>query len=419
VIAPFRRFLLALTRRVRAPLPAGADGDAALVRRAAVEVAAQTAAAVAVVVGLVGALALLLTTRAQYEDIQTVLRQAAIAARTVDHPPPGVSLIIRDADGEISASPGTPAELAPINLSALRQGHSEWESKHGPEYALYTVDNGGRRVVAALDLRYRGQEHDRLIAAFLAASIAGIAGAGAAGWVIARRAVRPLGSALALQRRFVADASHELRTPLTILHTRAQLLQGRAGTDPKLRDELSRLVDGTRLLTEIVNDLLLSAQLQGRPDALQPADLTRIAAQVRDDFATIAQQDQVTLRFDAPASVVVAGVEVALRRAVSALVDNALGHNHPGGTITITVAQDERTATITVADDVDGLDPAEAAALTQRFARGPTANGHGRRFGIGLALVREVVDTHGGTLTLDGRPGAGATATITLPTIRD
>jgi signal transduction histidine kinase len=92
-----------------------------------------------------------------------------------------------------------------------------------------------------------------------------------------------------------------------------------------------------------------------------------------------------------------------------------LAHNHPGGTVTITVARDGDRIELAVVDDGTGLDPSQATELTQRFARGSGAPGHGRRFGLGLALVGEVVHAHGGTLALDGRPGEGATATITLP----
>jgi signal transduction histidine kinase len=215
----------------------------------------------------------------------------------------------------------------------------------------------------------------------------------------------------------VADASHELRTPLTILHTRAQLLRRRADADPVLRDSLDHLIADTRALTEIVNDLLLSAELQHRPAAKVAVNLGDLARTVAGSFAPTAEQAQVHLAavVSGDADTTVAGVPAALRRAVSALVDNALAHNHPGGTVTITVARDGDRIELAVVDDGTGLDPSQATELTQRFARGSGAPGHGRRFGLGLALVGEVVHAHGGTLALDGRPGEGATATITLP----
>nr|WP_281386633.1 HAMP domain-containing sensor histidine kinase [Jiangella mangrovi] len=243
--------------------------------------------------------------------------------------------------------------------------------------------------------------------------------------MVARRAVRPLGDALASQRRFVAEAGHELRTPLAILHTRAQLLQRRPSTDDDQRQEIDQLVDDARVLTDIVNDMLLSAEMQFRPEARQPVDLARVATQVKDSFAATADEAGVDLVVDSVPtdSHVVAGVPSALRRAVAALVDNAMDHVGRGGTITLGLSGSDAsggsggTVCIAVIDDGDGLDPQLAAELTQRFHRGPGANGNGQhpRLGLGLALVDEIVHAHDGTMVIDGRPGDGATVSLTFP----
>jgi two-component system, OmpR family, sensor kinase len=112
---------------------------------------------------------------------------------------------------------------------------------------------------------------------------------------------------------------------------------------------------------------------------------------------------------------VVAGVRSALHRAVGALVDNALAHNGTGGHVTVGVRRRGDKVVLTVADDGEGLDPEVTDTLLHRFGRGEQSAGHGRRFGLGLALVREVVEAHRGRLEIDGRPGVGATVTIVLP----
>src|SRR6185295_17635680 len=139
-------------------------------------------------------------------------------------------------------------------------------------------------MVAAVDGRYRAAETERLAEPLLLAGGLGIAAAAALGWLVGMRAVRPLGSALALQRRFVADASHELRTPLTVLHTRAQLLARRSDVDERTHGELVRLVDDAKVLADIVSDLLLSAEMQHRPDRREPVDLVGLSRQVADAF---------------------------------------------------------------------------------------------------------------------------------------
>jgi signal transduction histidine kinase len=396
---------------------AAADGDARLVRRAALLVAAQTAVAVAIVVAVVAALALSLTVREQKRSSEGLLKDAANDRKSFTHAPSGITMIGRYPDGKVVTSAGAIDELTSLDIAKLPSGYSKRTFPGVGEFQLYVCDPPDRRVVAALDLSVPAKESNRLLNALLIAGAVGIAAAAAVGWLIARRAVRPLGTALALQRRFVADASHELRTPLTILHTRAQLLRRRAGPDPAMRQNLDRLIADTRALTEIVNDLLLSTEMRHRPDARESVDLAELARDVADGFGPAAEEAGIRLVVEVPPDqhTAVAGVPAALRRAISALVDNALGHNHAGGTVTLSVTDHGSTVELAVIDDGEGLDPGEATKLTERFARGTDAPGRGRRFGLGLALVREVVQAHGGTLRLDGQPGLGATATISVP----
>jgi signal transduction histidine kinase len=110
---------------------------------------------------------------------------------------------------------------------------------------------------------------------------------------------------------------------------------------------------------------------------------------------------------------VVQGVPTALRRVLSALLDNALGHTPPGGSIEVWLGvPDERHVELRIRDTGIGFPSADAERIFERFARG--SDGDGRRFGLGLALVREVVTGHGGTIAAAGRPGDGATFTLRL-----
>ncbi len=108
------------------------------------------------------------------------------------------------------------------------------------------------------------------------------------------------------------------------------------------------------------------------------------------------------------------GAPAALRRALVALVDNAISHT-PEGSVVVRVTGDDDVVRIAVADDGEGLDPADTQRLTERFSRGASGSGQSRRFGLGLALVDEVVRAHEGHLELTGAIGQGATATMVLP----
>ncbi|MEU4164699.1 HAMP domain-containing sensor histidine kinase [Actinoplanes sp. NPDC026670] len=267
-------------------------------------------------------------------------------------------------------------------------------------------------VQAVFDARFQNADRRHLLTAFLLAAAAGLLAAILAAMLVGHRAVAPLAEALSRQRRFVADASHELRTPIAQVHTRAQLLARRAAPGGADRRDLDRLVGTTRRLGEIVDELLLSARLGADPGGTRqgaPVDLARLTAEETE--RALNGTTAVTLTTP-PRPVPVIGVESALRRVVSELLANALTHT-PGGRITVTVQISPGTAELVVADTGDGFDPADADRIFDRFHRGPGADG--RRFGLGLALLREVVTSHGGTIVADGHPGLGATFTVRLP----
>jgi signal transduction histidine kinase len=112
----------------------------------------------------------------------------------------------------------------------------------------------------------------------------------------------------------------------------------------------------------------------------------------------------------------VRGRATALRRALTALVENAVEHTAPSGHVWLDVGARPGEVTIQVRDDGEGLDPADADRLLQRFAQGSTSDA-GHRSGLGLALAEEVTLAHRGRLEVDGEPGHGASFTIVLPSI--
>lgn len=242
--------------------------------------------------------------------------------------------------------------------------------------------------------------------------------------MLSRRAIRLLAMALDLQRRFVADASHELRAPLTLLHTRAQILARMAGKQELDKDVcrgLEGLVADTRALGDVVDDLLLAASLEAgnAPGQRKPVDLLALAEEVRAAAAARAQSLGIALAIDdsAASGAVMSGSTSALRRALIALVDNALRYEKPGGRVVIRPMRTAATAEIAVIDTGAGLDPHTASELFNRFAHGDGHNAEGRHYGLGLALVREIVHDHDGHITVTGEPGRGATFTLSFPAV--
>ncbi|TDD31014.1 HAMP domain-containing histidine kinase [Actinomadura sp. KC06] len=268
-----------------------------------------------------------------------------------------------------------------------------------------------REAAAHLDAAARRRLRRRIAAAEAAALPVALL----TGHAIARRAFAPLENALARRRRFAADVGHELRAPLTRLHTRAQLAARRLRTGTDATADVDRLVTGTRQLGEIVEDVLVAARLGRCPAASAPVDLGALAGELAAAESARALERGVTIGVGRDGGrLVVRGSEPALRRVLSALVDNALRHTPPGGRVQVTVRRTRAAVELTVRDDGDGFDPRDAERLFRRSPDGPAPDGPSG-FGLGLALAREVVDGHGGTISADGRPGAGAVFTVRLP----
>ena len=113
----------------------------------------------------------------------------------------------------------------------------------------------------------------------------------------------------------------------------------------------------------------------------------------------------------------VIGSESALRRALTSLLDNALAHQHRGGTVDVRLSRLNKHVSVAVTDDGVGIDPETLPTLFTRFSHGANHTGTARRepHGIGLALVRDIAHAHGGDIAVTTAPGRGATFTLTVP----
>ncbi|GAA0386924.1 HAMP domain-containing sensor histidine kinase [Microbispora corallina] len=350
----------------------------------------------------------------------TARRDLAVAAQSasIAHPPPCVWLFdLRD--DTVRRSPGAPRSLpvrdALDRVAADGRTRVDVVEAGGHTYLVRTERREGVPVQAVRDLYFPMAERRRLLRTLCAAEVAALLAALLIGQILARRAIAPLGEALHRQRRFAADVGHELRTPLTRLHVRAQLAARRLRREPDpllVAGDVDQLVTGIGQLGEVIEDLLLSAQLRQRRRSFGQADLAALAEESARAEAARAEQREVTIGLRrGPGDHVVRGAQPALRRVISALLDNALRHTSPGGHIWLTVCSGPETVQLSVCDDGVGLDPRDGERLLARHVGTPHAGG----LGIGLALVSEVLDAHGGTIDVDGRPGAGATFTIRLP----
>jgi two-component system, OmpR family, sensor kinase len=241
--------------------------------------------------------------------------------------------------------------------------------------------------------------------------------AGVASWLIGRSAVRPLGTALELQRSFVADASHELRTPLAVLDARLQQLQRRPPQGADLVPALGRLRADTKALIDLTTDLLLLAEAGSPAGGTARTALAPVVQETAAAMALVAGERRVTVRATAPDDAWVAMPETSLRRALTALLDNAIAHAPEGSTVRVGASPAGRRIELTVEDEGGGIRGMEPDRVFERFAHaGEGVRADGKRgFGIGLALVRDVVVRWGGTVSVGSTSEQGTTMRLELP----
>lgn len=218
------------------------------------------------------------------------------------------------------------------------------------------------------------------------------------------------------RRTFLADASHELRMPLTIIRGEAQVAL-RAGEDsPDATEVFERILEQTRVLTRLLDDLFLIARAEAGGLRLnqQSVDLGELVRRVAHDFSTIACESGATVRVDTQdAASLVARVDPdRVRQALVALIDNALRHTRPGVDIRVEARAAGEWITIAVTDDGPGIDSTLATELFGRFRRGRTRSDGS---GLGLTVVRALAEAHGGTASLGNAERRGARAVLRLP----
>jgi two-component system, OmpR family, sensor kinase len=222
------------------------------------------------------------------------------------------------------------------------------------------------------------------------------------------------------QRRFMADAAHEMRTPVTALTLQAENLnQAELSQESAVR--LDALKQGARRTKLLLEQLLTFARQDFDPAGpAATADLDRCARDVVADLLPEAMEKGIDLGFDEIQPCRVAAEPLMIQILVRNIIDNALRHTPRGGKIDISVRSDKEGAILAIEDTGSGIPPEDLDRIFEPFFRGSRHLGDGS--GLGLSIVKRIVDNLGGTVTVQNVASAGATglrATVRFPSIDD
>jgi signal transduction histidine kinase len=211
----------------------------------------------------------------------------------------------------------------------------------------------------------------------------------------------------------VASIGHELKTPLSIVFALCSRLRDSGRLDPADAEDVERIRANAYVVLRRIQDMRLVAHLESGQLHLEPAlvDVASVVRECVDGFASVVVERGQTLELDAPDHLAAVADEEKLVSVVSNLIANAIRHTPRGGTVRCTLQRTADKVELEVGDSGPGVDPADRERIFQPYRRATDTPGQG----LGLAIVREFVALHGGTVTVDRAPEGGALFVVALP----
>ena len=223
-----------------------------------------------------------------------------------------------------------------------------------------------------------------------------------------------LNNAFAAQRQFVGNAAHELRTPLALMQARLELFSAEhSDVLPETAEFLALLREQTERLTQMTKTLLEMSNLQqvSRNEHIQLAPMIE---EIFTDLASLAEKKKISLVYDGDG--VMTGSDALIYRLLFNLTENAVKYNHPGGRVRISVTQEPEKLLIRVSDTGCGIPGEYQRSIFQPFFR--VDKSRSREFGgagLGLSLVWEIANLHGGRVWVAESSEGGTTIAVELP----
>lgn len=242
-------------------------------------------------------------------------------------------------------------------------------------------------------------------------------GGGFLSYFLALLTLKPIEEAHASLERFTADASHELRTPITAMRSENEVaLMDSKLTLKQAKEHLKSNIEELEKLTHLTEGLLRLASLEKTQFNVAKLNSDEVVQQAISRVLSMAEQKKILISSDsAPVSFV--GDESSLVEALVILLDNAVKYSPAKSEVAVSVKNEPRHTVLQVTDQGVGIKAGEAQHIFERFYRADTSRSKidTNGYGLGLAIARDIVKLHHGSLTVNSKPGKGSTFTITLP----
>jgi two-component system, OmpR family, heavy metal sensor histidine kinase CusS len=366
--------------------------------------------------------------------------------------------VVDSTNRTLAETPGMSAIL-PVSVFTAKKRATDFHAD-GRLFSLLTakhqIDGSALKIQVAQD-RSADERFMKQFAALLVAVLAlGVAASAIIAWSVTKRGLRPLGKMTrALKRagpkqlhervttvgwprelqplavafdemlarledsfvrlsQFSADIAHELRTPIGNIRGEAEVALTRSRSAEEYREVIESTIAECEHLGHIVDNLLFLARTEAAEGHLQRTSFNGRAAieKIAAFHEPIAEEQRLSIRCDGESTFI--ADEMLFERAVNNLVENAVRHTAAGGSIEITVASRGANSEVSVKDNGSGIAGEHLPRVFDRFYRADSARSS-EGVGLGLALVKSIMDLHGGSPRIESTPGHGTTVTLSFP----
>lgn len=233
------------------------------------------------------------------------------------------------------------------------------------------------------------------------------------GYYLSGKTLDPIREMMDEQDRFISDASHELKTPITALRTSMEVsLRDKELASPESKQILNANLADVIRLQKLTEGLLELSKHQ--PIISEKYSLDQVIGGAIKEVGPLYKAKQIKLKTVLPPNIIVEMDPLAMKRAVVAILDNAIKYSKQKSEVSVILTSNNRIATIKIADKGIGIAQTDIENVTKRFYRSDKAR-NSKGYGLGLPIAKNIVEMHKGTLNIESKHNNGTMVTITLP----
>ena len=221
------------------------------------------------------------------------------------------------------------------------------------------------------------------------------------------------------ERQFTADASHELRTPTSVILSQSEYALSHTDDPEEMKESLEVILKQSRKMSGLISQLLLLARTEEKQNGwhFETFDMSELAEMVTDELRELAENEHIALQTDVKPGLSIEADQTLMMRLLMNLITNAIAYNKKDGTVTVKLYEEDRSIVGKITDTGIGIQEKHLDKIWERFyrvdpARTSTASGN---TGLGLSLVKWIVNVHDGELAVESVYGKGSTFTFRIP----